>query len=168
MKRLPILIALALAVSLMSAAPLGADDGYRGVIDTDFNLGYGDPSTACSEFSWYGTIDFGAEEYGLLWTSLGLEPGPELVRFGDIWLLYESYAFVVDDAGVLVECMGFPVMWGYDSGRMRVADGWVAAQGHVEYVAPDGPFDDGMVGNRIEWRGTVAGLEFDGLWKIWN
>ena len=168
MKRLPIFVVLALALSLLSVAPLGADDGYRGVIDADFNVGFADPSTPCEGFSWYGTVDFGSEEYGLLWASLGGEAGPELFRFGDMWLLYENYTFVVDDAGVLVECMGFPVIWGFDAGRMRFADGWTAASGSVEYVAPDGPFDHSLIGNRVEWRGTVAGLEFDGLWKIWG
>lgn len=167
-RRLPIVVGLMLALSLVSGVSLSADDGYRGVIDAEFNAGFGDLSTPCSEMSWYGTVDFGSEEYGLLWISLGGEAGPELFRFGDMWLLYENYSFVVDEGGVLTECMGFPAIWGYDTGRMRFVDGWTRASGSVEYVAPDGPFDESLLGNRIEWRGTVAGPEFDGLWKIWG
>jgi len=168
MRRLSVLVVLAMAVSLLSAAPLGADDGYRGVIDADFNAGFGNLATPCSEMSWYGTVDFGSEEYGLLWVSLGGDPGPTLFRFADMWLLYENYSFVVDGDGNLTECMGIPVIWGYDAGTMRFVDGWTDADGHVEWVDPDGPFPEELVGNRMMWRGTVAGPEFDGVWKIWG
>ena len=168
-KKLVVVIALGVVLSLVTAVPVSARQTARGIMDLDFNEGFG-LGAACSEFTWAGTIDFRGDVYGMAF----IPSAPPIARrnvfhFRDFWMIYES-PFTFDENGVITECAGDPVFWGNDKGVQDNNTLKARAVGRVKGV-DSAFFPEKLVGRNVAWRGfttvTEQGLlEFRGPFAI--
>ncbi len=165
-KLLAIIAAVGILVTLV-AAPVGADTPLVGEMDLQFNLGLGDPTAPCPEFSWAGTIDFEGDTFGLAFIPTGRVDGGRGFLFQEFWVVYESFVPEFTD-GVLTACMGDVAMWGYDEGVANAPHLTATAEGNVVWVDAGGSFPTDLVGNRMVFRGMSDAnfLEFNGTFAI--
>ena len=164
------LLAIITAVGLLStlvAAPVGADTPLVGEMELQFNLGLGDPTAPCPEFSWAGTIDFDGATFGLAFIPTARIDGGRGFLFQELWIVYESFVPEFTD-GLLTGCRADITMWGYDEGIANMPQLTATAEGYVGWVEPGGPFPADLVGNRMVFRGMsdASLLEFTGTLAI--
>jgi len=159
-----VVLATAVLLSVVTASPLSAKQPLRGWIDADFNLGFGDEATPCPQITWVGNIDIDGVLYGFAWTPTApLREVGKTIHFEDMWMIYESpFAY---DGGVFEECEAEMAVWGYDAGAASHVN--AVANGTVEWVNPDGPFDEALTGRNIHWSGpSGSSTEFSGWFRI--
>jgi hypothetical protein len=169
MKRnLTVVLAVLVVLSLVVAAPVSAEQPLRGVLDTHFNLGFGDTTTPCPHITWAGNVELDGELYGLAWTPLG---PPKIVgqsfHVDERWMIYESpFAFEGED--VFTECGQHVAMWGDEKAVESLANLHAVGNGQVDWVDPDGPFDTALEGRNTHWSGFVSDdlLHFPGTFRI--
>ena len=165
-KLLAIVATVGLLITL-TAAPVGADTPLVGEMDLQFNLGLGDPTTRCSQFSWAGTIDFDGDTFGLAFIPTGRIDGGRGFLFQEFWIVYESFVPEFTD-GVMTGCGADLAMWGYDEGIANGAQLTATAEGYVGGVEPGGSFPEDLAGNRMVFHGMsdASLLEFNGTFAI--
>jgi hypothetical protein len=170
--KLVVMLALVAVLAVMVAAPVMAERPLRGPLDTHFNLGFGNEMTPCPDITWAGTVQFGDEVYGLAWSpTSGLkEAGGSLHLAEERWMIYEEpFAFEGED--VFTECAdeeNAVVMSGYDKGVESLANLHAVGNGRVDWVHPDGPFDEALEGRNTHFSGVVSDdlLHFPGTFRI--
>lgn len=164
--KLATVLVMVVILSLVMVVPVNAKQPLRGWVDVDFNLGFGDPGTACPEITWVGNIDIDGVSYGFAWTPTSpLRETGGAIHYTDNWMIYESpFEY---DGGVFEECDVGIALWGNDAGAASNANGHAVANGTVEWVNPDGPFDEMLTGRNIHWSGYEGGpTEFSGMFRI--
>jgi|GEM_PF-2738706 len=170
-KRLLLVLALVVVLSLIAAAPVTAQDpnhdrqppsGDQVMIlnaEGDGPLGY----YGCEEISWFGTVEIDGKTFGMaLYPDFDyVGPGGPLYEYGEYWKIFTG-KFKAKD-GVLKRCApGRVVMEGYDEGVWDMGSGLFESFGTVDYAA--GYFkwwdgyevrQDGLIGPGV----SVAGIE---------
>jgi len=168
-KKWAVLVVLAVGLSIVTAVPAVANRPLVGSMDLDFNLGFGDAAAPCPDVTWAGNIDFDGDVHGMAFVPTA---PPEIVgrafHFEESWMVYaQPFAFT---GGVLSECDdGNPVVLsGYDAGVESMASLIAVANGAVEWVDPDGPFDEALADRHVHWSGLVEAnlVEFSGTWRV--
>jgi hypothetical protein len=163
-RKLGIVLVMAVILSLLIVVPVSAKQPLRGWIDADFNLGFGDEATPCPEITWVGNIDIDGVLFGFAWTPTSpLREAGQTIHYTDKWMIYESpFEYT---GGVFEECDVEIALWGYDAGAGSPVN--AVANGTVEWVNPDGPFDEMLTGRNIHWSGSSASpIEFSGWFRI--
>lgn len=160
-KKLTVLLAMALALSIVSAPPAVAR-GHRalvGPMELEFNLGFGDPAAPYPEITWVGTVEFKGELYGIAFFPTWGKDVKNLHLFREIWKVYpydESDPFFEFEEGLLTEFSPeAPLMVGHDAGISNLKTNRYWAVGRVDEAA--GPF----VGrHRMFMRGVIEWYDF--------
>lgn len=157
---------LALVSSLAVAVPVSAQPSLRGPMESHFNLGFGDASSPCSQFTWVGTVDLAGETFDMAFIPTGVVAVGRTLHFQEAWLIYDVADFQFTD-GVLTVCDGHVAMSGADAGIVA-PNGKASANGRVEFVDPAGPFDPTLADRPVRWSGVVAEslVDFTGKFAI--
>jgi hypothetical protein len=158
--RLSTVLAIVVALTLVSVAPVSADGEkpINGKIDLTLFL---EPCTASGPLvTWIGTVVIDGTTYG--WADFPTaEPIFErkFMYFEEHWTIFELDG---NDATVALACNpALVVLDGFNDGR-GTPGGTYRADGTVANAAPDGPFADVAEGSRMIWRGEVTNLKAGG------
>jgi hypothetical protein len=157
-KRLLLVLALVVALSLLAAAPVSADKPLRGDIDHEY-VGCETPDGRWMTF--VGPIDFDGDIYEMAFFNTGV---PKIAgnsyHFTEDWEIY---------ATPVVDCTpGDVVAWGYDSGVINLRNLKGVANGQVVDVNPDGLFTESLIGSNVHWNGVndATYSYFDATFRI--
>lgn len=169
-KRLSALLAMVLALGVVSAAPAAARDHpprsdhrpLAGSMELEFNLGFGDEAALRPDVTWVGTVDLNGKVYGIVFFPTWGKDIRHLHFFREIWKIYPYDAgnpfFELDQAGVLTRFdPEAPLMVGHDSGVSNLRTNRYWAVGKVDNAAS--PFA-GRVGHRMFMRGVIEWYDF--------
>lgn len=161
-RKLSVVLAMVVALTLISIVPVSAKAPLTGEMELDFNLGFGDGTTPFPQFSWVGTVTIDGHEYGMSFEPVGTgkpfssDPNTTVHFFEEIWTIYEGE--VTFDGGVLTEFDPGPVVLrGYDVGITNLANNKYHMNGSVEEAAS--PFEE-WVGRNVHMSGDVLWYPF--------
>lgn len=125
-----------------------------GHMDLRFNAGFEDTETPCPHVTWTGTITFGDDVYAITYEPTAPpEVDGDWFQVEEIWRVHDLAAVETAD-GVATVCEGDGLMWGVDKGKVDSTKGH--ADGTVQFVDPEGPFDQEMVGREVHWSGVFS------------
>ena len=181
-KRLLLVLALIVVLSLIAAAPVTANgpnhDRQPPIGDQvmilnalgEGPLGY----YGCEEISWFGTVEIDGKTFGMALYPDYLLPGePGEVEYGEYWKIFTG-KFKVKN-GELKRCApGRVVMAGYDEGVWNMGSGLFESFGTVDYAAGyfkwwDG-YDvrqDGLIGPGVSVAGIENAYGFNGTFNTY-
>lgn len=160
-----LVIVMTFLMAFALAAPVDAKKPVRGDMDLDFNVGFFGPPALCSEVTWAGSITIDGVDYGMTFIPTDDHFTGPVHHFEEIWQIHAAtFEF---DGGVFTECNLPVVMAGLDVGIAAPNLNGVA-HGTVEFVDPEGPFEDSLMGRRVHWSGVVSesGVQFAGPFRI--
>lgn len=167
-QKLAVIFGVLMLLSLLMTAPVSANQPLRGPLDTHFNLGFGDVATPCAHITWAGNVELNGAEYGLAWTPVALPKAVgQSFHVEERWMIYES-PFAFEGEAVFTECDKPVVMWGDEKAVESVPNLHAVGNGQVDWVDPNGPFDEALVGRNAHWSGVVTDdlLHFPGTFRI--
>lgn len=125
-----------------------------GHMDLRFNSGFQNTDTSCPHITWTGVITFGDDVYAITYQPTGPpEIDGTVFRFEEIWRIHDLSGVETADS-VAIACGGDGLMWGIDRGEVDSNEGH--ADGTVQFVDPDGPFDDVFIGRDTHWSGVFS------------
>jgi hypothetical protein len=161
MRRLPILLALALVFALLvvpaTSVSADAEQPINGKIDLTL---YAVPCTETGPFvTWVGTVVIDGTTYGWADFPMGpLVPEKKFVYFEEYWTIFTLQPG--QDPTVALACdPKLVVLDGFNVGRGAPGAGTYRADGTVGPVAHPGPFADVAAGSRMIWRGKVTNFK---------
>lgn len=159
--KLSIVLALVLALTVISVAPATAKAPLVGEMDLEFNLAWPGPGDVVPD--WVGTVTIDGNEYGIAFFAISTGKPFETDRpgsaffFGEIWRIYDGLDFEFVD-GVLTEFEPGPVvMWGYDTGLTNLKNSKYHMIGSVDEAAF--PFEE-WVGRSVHMGGVIEWYPF--------
>jgi hypothetical protein len=171
-RKLLVLLAAVVVLSVVIAAPALACEPQYGEMELVFNnekFAPG-PGAECPEaLSWYGTIEFGEESYGIAY----FPAAPPVSAPGGWRIFQEDWTiFTLPEGGVSLDAAcdeSSVVLEGHDVG-LFVPPNLDFAIGSVTAVNDDCLFDDSYLGSTVFWDGivddTVTPREFSGTFRI--
>jgi len=124
-KKLFLLLAAVVALSMLSLAPASAEAPLTGPMDLEFNLNFGAEGDACAHITWAGTVELDGALYEMAFIPTGAKDVGTVHHFWEDWLIYPYdegnliLQFSAGDPRVLVACDPgeiSPVLWGTDKG----------------------------------------------------
>ncbi|MCP5023339.1 MAG: hypothetical protein GY930_16410 [bacterium] len=124
-KKLLILVAMVVALSLVSLAPATAKKPLTGPMDLEFNLNFGAEGDTCAHITWAGTVELDGDLYEMIFIPTDRKEVGNAVHFWEDWLIYPRdeedlvFEFSPGDPRVLTSCHPgdiAPVLWGADKG----------------------------------------------------
>jgi hypothetical protein len=164
-KRSPVVIVVGLLCLLVGAAPATAKASLEGEQHIEFNLGFLEGG-ACEHITWTGEVTLNDVTYDITYEPIGDRGTGRAFHFEEIVRIHPLGAVEVD-SGVVTVCPTDSLLWLENSG-VGTPNSRGLANGKVQYVAPGGPFDEGLVGHTTHWRGLVSddALSFAGSFRI--
>jgi hypothetical protein len=155
-RKLSTLALLAVLLSSLSVAPVGAKAPLTGEMDLQINLQWSGPSESVPV--WSGTIEIRGETYGMVFFAIGSgkpfdgDPNTTVHFFEEIWKIYDR-PVELDENGVLLQPDEGVLLWGYDSGVTNLVNSTYRMNGGVEEAAE--AFDE-WVGRNVHMSGAVT------------
>lgn len=158
-KRPSVLLAMVVALSLVSLTPAAAKAPLVGDMSLQFNLGWPGPQADIPD--WVGTINIDGEEHGMAFFATGSgkpfaeDPSSSVHFFEEIWEIYDmdGFVFEFDSHGVLTTFVkGDVVLWGYDYGITNLKNSKYHMNGSVEGAGE--PFED-WIGRSVHMSGLI-------------
>ena len=168
--RLGMVSAMFLLLGMVFALPADAKQSFRGEMELYFNSGFNpmlEVPVGCSNITWAGVLEVDGDEYGITYEPFGRQDTGKAYHFQEIWRIHnDPFDF---EGGVFTDCDAAVAMWGSNSGVASPNFKGVA-NGTVEDVTDDGPFDESLTGRHVHWSGAVGmnelGLTFAGPFRI--
>lgn len=157
-RRLSTVLAIVVALTLVSVAPVSADEPLVGDMELEFNLEFG--TGLFPAISWVGTVDFDGDVYGIAFFPTGAKDVGTVHHFWEDWAIYPYDAgdpFFTFTGGVLTEFAPEPpVLEGYDRGT-AMKNNRYRMNGSVTGVAD--PFEE-WLGRNVHMSGVIEWYEF--------
>lgn len=165
------LLAMVVALSLISLAPATAKKPLSGAMDLEFNLNFG-TDWPCNHITWAGTVDLDGVLYEMIFIPTDAKDVGNVHHFWEDWEIYpydeENPLFVWFDfpPRVLVACDPgdvSPVLWGTDEG-VTTPNSKYRMNGTID--GAESPFEV-WLGRNVHMSGTIEwydapGMDWDG------
>lgn len=159
-RKIFVLLAMMVALSLISLAPASAKKPLVGDMELEFNLEFGVAGTDFAHITWVGTIDFDGDVYGMAFVPTGAKDVGKVHHFWEDWFIYPYDAdnpFFTFENGVLTEFdPEDPVLWGTDKGVSSPNDKY-RMNGSID--GAEDPFTE-WVGRNVHMSGIIEWYPF--------
>lgn len=166
-RKLFILLALAVALTLIAVAPANAKKPLTGPMELEFNLNFAPGGAGCQAITWAGTVYLDGVLYEMAFIPTDSKDVGSVHHFWEDWLIYPYddeapiFVFSEDEPRVLVACDPgevLPVLHGTDSGVTSPNDRY-RMNGTIDGAGP--PFEE-WLGRNVHMSGTIEWYDAPG------